>query len=387
MSTRTSSRKTSLNSRYYNKDFVTDCSSVGKMSGAESADHEQDGNVVSDQVETADDVFQVETDEESDLAKELEELEANLAKQKTLTERSERAERHKANLARRQELKDQLAAACRTPSTSRLRQQANKSTKNVSIKDVRSNSGKKAQHLVSKALSASGVSVLDESTSEDEAQDSHGKLFNEYLEYTKSKKKRVKKRGSDILWPNEFISFQHTQNLSPVEFESLDCRLFAIGELEVCLRGGLAQEIANLRLDWLSEVLGYASHYDWKAILRLHAQVLHLTSLGRLSWGDEFAFSKLVSQFIFPHLIQKRGKTPSSLADSRSKSAKTTKPKADKYWCKDFNSAAGCPHEDGHKITFFDEITVMNHFCSLCYGKDKAVRNHSAKSSECPNKN
>ena len=108
MSTRSSSRKTSLNSKYYNKDFVTDLSicDIADMSVAgQSADTES--NVEIGQEEAKDDVVHVEATRE---------------KQTTLVERSER---HKANLAWREELKDQLAAAWRIASptsTSRHRQ-------------------------------------------------------------------------------------------------------------------------------------------------------------------------------------------------------------------------------------------------------------------------
>jgi hypothetical protein len=256
------------------------------------------------------------------------------------------SDKFKLKLARKKELLAELASVsdtsglCRkAASTSSAKSQSagasgdisgkekgkNKSTKHVSISDIRKDSGAKSLELVNQALSNSGVNVLGESTSEDEPDITHGKSFYDYAEPSRSKK-RSKKRGSSILWPNDFVSYQHTQSLSPLDFESLDCRLFAIGELELCRRGGLAKEIADSRLDWLSEILGYASHYEWKAILRLHAQVLHLTSDGRLSWGDDFAFSKLVSQFIFPHLLQRKTKSPTALVDSRGKNVRN-KPK------------------------------------------------------------
>ena len=355
----------------------------------------ENSNSVSD-IHTDEDAILLNTSDNSDLRKEMEELELELEKQRKIAERRELQEklrRMKGELVAVRESNriptGETPPHASAASGSSSRHFINKSSKNITIKEVRGN-GKTAQNIVNKALSESGVNILDSDSAEEEPQGKHGKPYSyddylQFLETTNSKKRHSKKRGSDILWPNEFVSFQHTQSLAHVEYEALDSRLFAIGELEVCLRGGLAQEVANLRLDWLSEVLGYASHYDWKAILRLHAQVLHLTSIGRLSWGDEFAFSKLVSQFIFPHLIHKKSKAPATLPD-RNKITKS-KPKAEKYWCKNFNSTAGCPHEDGHKITFFDEITVMNHFCSMCYSKDHAIRNHSAKSIECPHKN
>ena len=253
------------------------------------------------------------------------------------------------------------------------------------IKTVRKSTGKMAVKDLHKKLDGSGVNVLHHPADSSSDEDGEFELSdNSDIESVVSlppapikpstrQNDSAPAKPSSILWPNDFLGFQHTKSFKDVKYSSLDMRKFILGELQILNSGGLTEADQQGRLKWLSEILTFAGDFEWNAVLRVHHTVLTQINKRLASWEDDL--HRIAYPILIPCPLKSKDKV---FAD------RAPRDKPNKVFCNKYNSDEGCTKEERHKMQFFDKEVVAHHFCSSCYKKDKIEREHSAKSKDCP---
>ena len=175
-----------------------------------------------------------------------------------------------------------------------------------------------------------------------------------------------------VCWPHHALGHRYT------DFESkrfghydLDMRLFAIGELEICMNVNITDKEQEARLTRLKDLLFYSKYYHWQAILKLHATILSEIEQGIRSWSD--SIDSLIPQVLLQHRL------PAESSDSYFSPKRQSK----LWYCGDYNNA-GCDLEDKHDVVINGETLRARHICAKCWITDKQRRCHSRLSDECP---
>ena len=89
----------------------------------------------------------------------------------------------------------------------------------------------------------------------------------------------------EVIWPMDKIGPQHTNYGQTVYHKDLDMRLLVLGELGIINTGiGKIERVARLEL--LKDIIFNAEHFEWNALLRLHAAILREIEMGKMKWGD-----------------------------------------------------------------------------------------------------
>ena len=77
-------------------------------------------------------------------------------------------------------------------------------------------------------------------------------------------------------------------------------------------------------------------------------------------------------------IILDKPRTDSKNADIVPKSKKGD------WFCRAFNSVAGCELESGHEAMINKRKRKVKHMCAKCYINDGTISHHAQTSSECP---
>jgi hypothetical protein len=185
---------------------------------------------------------------------------------------------------------------------------------------------------------------------------------------------KVKK---EVSWPMDKLGPQHTNYGKQVYHKDLDMRLLVLGELAIIRDTETGESETNARMDLLTEIIFNAEHFEWSALLRLHAAVLREIEIGNLKWGESYAHMSQLILAPFP-----KRKTPQFPTNDRFKGDRSKK----LWYCKDYNTTS-CSLADKHIITLSNGNSVeARHICSKCYYDAKEQLSHSSKSTDCPRK-
>ena len=110
-----------------------------------------------------------------------------------------------------------------------------------------------------------------------------------------------------ILWPQNFLGPKFTNFTGKsVKYMSLDTRLFIAGELNIIRSNQIDPNDQRHRFDHLCDTLFNIGHYEWPAILKLHAAILTEINNGSAKWGDDF--SRMEQQMLMPFTLNKQDK-------------------------------------------------------------------------------
>ena len=152
-------------------------------------------------------------------------------------------------------------------------------------------------------------------------------------------------------------------------------RLLVLGELAIIKDSAISEAESRARMDFITDLVFNAEHFQWTAILRLHAAVLREVEMGNLKWGDSYSH---MSQLILTPFPKERS--------NHVKGDRTHSGTPRLWYCKDFNQAT-CTLPDKHLITLSNGNSVeARHFCSKCYTEAKEQANHACNSDDCPRK-
>lgn len=179
----------------------------------------------------------------------------------------------------------------------------------------------------------------------------------------------------EVLWPMDKLGPQHTNYGKQIFHKDLDMRLLVLGEMAIIRDSATSESETNARMDLLNEIIFNAEHFEWSALLRLHAAVLREVEIGNLKWGESYVH---MSQLILAPFPKRKAYNTRDNNSERSR---------DKLWyCKDYNTTS-CSLPDKHTITLPNGNCVEAcHICSTCYYESKEQANHSSKSDDCPRK-
>jgi len=183
----------------------------------------------------------------------------------------------------------------------------------------------------------------------------------------------------EVVWPMDKLGPQHSQYGKAVYHKDLDMRLLVLGELEI-ISGREASKIEKIeRMKFLKEIIFNAEHFEWSALLRLHAAVLREIELGNMDWGESHSHMTQLILTPYPKLRQSRSndKTEIPLKDRKTPQV---------WYCKDYNGATCSLHDkDPFKMNNGSSVEAR-HVCAKCYMETKQMLHHASSSSECPRK-
>ena len=214
-----------------------------------------------------------------------------------------------------------------------------------------------------------------------------------------SRKSGLKAKASDRvvypqLCPQEKLSMEYVKE--PLDFDNLDLRLLAAGELEI-IECCTSQTEKKGRLKLLKNILYYAGHYQWKAVLDLYANVIRQIEVGEKTWDSDF--SRLEQLILMPYRLGTK--------TTRSDSGYTYK-KRDNRYAGDQNSASRykmgdqdresaplawfcsgyqkgeCRQTEPHLGVYKGRNIVVQHICAACYKKNRTKAEHPETSPQCP---
>ena len=185
---------------------------------------------------------------------------------------------------------------------------------------------------------------------------------------------KVKK---EVMWPMDKLGPQHTNYGKQVYHKDLDMRLLVLGELAIIKDNETGESETNARMEFLTDLIFNAEHFEWSALLRLHAAVLREIETGNLKWGESYSH---MTQLILTPFPKRKTPTNDRFKGDRGKAL-------GKLWyCKDYNTTS-CSLPDKHAIMLSNGNSVeARHICAKCYFDAKEQLSHSSKSDDCPRK-
>ena len=159
----------------------------------------------------------------------------------------------------------------------------------------------------------------DNTQSSDSSTDSSGEepeFRSDFNRGSSRKRKTVGKRGKkltsglfrgssvqvkrEVLWPMDKLGPQHTNYGKQIYHSDLDMRLLVIGELAIVRDITTSEVESKARMDMLNDIIFNADHFEWSALLRLHAAVLREVEIGSLKWGESYAHMSQLILAPFP---------------------------------------------------------------------------------------
>ena len=93
----------------------------------------------------------------------------------------------------------------------------------------------------------------------------------------------------EVIWPMDKLGPQHTNYGQTVYHKDLDMRLLVLGELGIISNATSIRKAERVaRLELLKNIIFNAEHFEWNALLRLHAAILREIEMGKRKWGDSY---------------------------------------------------------------------------------------------------
>ncbi len=228
-----------------------------------------------------------------------------------------------------------------------------------------------------------------------------GEPEEEYEPTVKNLKKGKIKSGMDEIfadqvvrkqiWPQAQLREGHGRG---VKFQDLNLRQFTLGELETLSRPDVSEKECQGRLALLKQILGFAAHYKWQALLEFYAEVVQSIETGHKDWASCFTDIAMLSLTMRPtsSLQYTPTKRDDSVGKAKSRAGSSTPvPQEEVYngtfYCGDFN-AGKCQYDQPHIVHYKGKARVAQHICGACW---RASKTHSTSHHEgqpsCPNKN
>ena len=232
-------------------------------------------------------------------------------------------------------------------------------------------------------LQALGINQASQDAEEEEEEDFEGHLHQRFK--SRGKQSGIFAENNDnvvnqVLWPQERLGPQYISlHSGKIQYKNLDFTLFCAGEMEILTSNEISENEKNARSQLFKDIIYNSLHYEWQAVLRLHAAILTEVENGMRCWGDETA--RLEQKILMPFAK----KTVSSVKTGKGdKPTFFKRPDEEKVWfCSAYNRN-NCSYREPHLTKFNDKTYVVQHICATCYQKDKRKQFHREKSADCP---
>ena len=190
---------------------------------------------------------------------------------------------------------------------------------------------------------------------------------------------------SGVMWPNENLGPRYNNyGKAKTKYRQLDMRNLVAGDLNIVCDCRVSVREREARLRLLGDVNFYSAHYQWPALLKLHAAVLLEVDKGHMEWGDDY--SRLEQQMLMPFPLVK------SKTERRSEKGPSTGVKATNgggknedrvLYCAEYQNEACYIHND-HGGQFFGQSALCQPICAVCWKRSKVRAHHQASCTECP---
>ena len=189
---------------------------------------------------------------------------------------------------------------------------------------------------------------------------------------------------SRVKWPNDNLGPRFNNfGKAEVKFRQLDLRLLVVGELNIACHGVVSELEKEARLKLLGDIVFYAVHYQWPALLKFHTAMLSGIEKGAAGWG--YDYNRLQQHVLMPFPLAKFGggwkvRKVSWLASGANVGGKHDQSVV--YWG-EYRHDSYILH-DNHGGRFFAQSVLFQHICSTCWKQLKTCAYHLASSTECP---
>lgn len=178
-----------------------------------------------------------------------------------------------------------------------------------------------------------------------------------------------------LTWPQKNLGFKFIQE--PLGFNQLTFEHLIVGEITT-IRNCHNMTEAKHRMRLL-ERIGYwkLRGADWSQTRAFYAAIIAGIEAEEFTW--DVSFADIESMIIDKPLVAAAVKPDKKVVSKQFK-------KGEGIWfCKEYNSEAGCELEPGHNITTpRGDIKAAQHICAKCWRLKKVKKEHSEASSECP---
>ena len=179
---------------------------------------------------------------------------------------------------------------------------------------------------------------------------------------------------SPQFWPHVCLPLEQVGR--EFAFGDLDRRLLTAGELEIITGDTVSAVEKEGRLTLLKDVTYIAGSHGWQTAKNVYSAVLRRIELGTLQWDSDFSAIKQVV------LLKPTATNNVSKFGAKKPSRGTLSPNA--WYCRAFQSRSctkKAPHDD---VLPSGMVVSVEHFCSVCYAKDKKKALHAKTESSCP---
>ena len=179
---------------------------------------------------------------------------------------------------------------------------------------------------------------------------------------------------SPQFWPHVCLPLEQVGR--EYAFGDLDLRLLTAGELEIITRDTVSAIEKEGRLTLLKDVTYIAGSHGWQTAKNVYSAVLRRIELGTLQWDSDFSAIKQVV------LLKPTATNNVTKFGAKKPSRGTLSPNA--WYCRAFQSRSctkKAPHDD---VLPSGMVVSVEHFCSVCYAKDKKKALHAKTESSYP---
>ncbi len=177
-------------------------------------------------------------------------------------------------------------------------------------------------------------------------------------------------------WPHSHLALQFVSKDIP--YEGLSIAQFVAGYTAIVSELPRASEQRQHRLEHLQDLMYYSCSFPWKAVLDFHGAVLIEIERGRRQWGDSF-------RDLDTHLFHARNSNPTvSTTEAHSKISRDAGGRRPQWFCSKYQIGQ-C--DDGRKEHFAlvgSERRWVKHICATCWLQDREARNHPETNKDCP---
>ncbi len=185
-----------------------------------------------------------------------------------------------------------------------------------------------------------------------------------------------------VLWPHESLGPKfRTFGSASTKYNNLDNRLFIAGELNI-IRASISDIEKIGRLNLLCDTVFNMGHYEWQAILRLHATILSEIESGSLTWKSDF--SRLEQQLLMPYTIRKANLDKKSSKNKAGGKSDKVFHEDKILYCNEFQSGTCDNENESHNTKFFGRSATVHHICAACFKHTNKKQRHPANSTNCP---
>ena len=163
------------------------------------------------------------------------------------------------------------------------------------------------------------------------------------------------------------------------DYDELSLAEFCAGYVSILKKSEKAEKLA--RIDHLEELMYFATHKSWKAVLNYHGACLTEIERGNMKCGDNFQLHGM-HYTILNASGNPRGQ--SNFGAKQQTSFSNPPANDERIWfCKAFQRGA-CSHTRDHNGFLFGEPKFLRHICGKCWQATKKQVPHSEQSDQCP---